>query len=259
MSQKRKRSQPTIDREAMTVSKSGPFLKQEYFNSCCGYELSLRQDVEFVVPKPLSLDLNVCTSEFIDGINPLEMLDDDDDRKIDLIALTGRSLGQIHTEIHLDEKQRNYFGQVKKEFEEYYGFIHGDFNDKNVQYKDDSLVIIDWHLSPLYERSANFDCVFRDVFWFSWALVFSSGMDVFKRKNLTRLLNQFVFSYVEQTNFPLAEIRKYTLLEIDELRELNMPSTKNARPFKAYLRAKKGRYVRNYLSNLVRNYWLNLS
>ena len=240
----------------MTISKSGPFLKQEHFNSCCGYELSLRQDVGFVVPKPISLDSDVFTSEFIEGINPLQSLDDEDARKIDLIALTGRSLGQIHTGIHLDEEQRNYFGDVKKEFEEYTGFIHGDFNDRNVQYKDKSLVIIDWQLSPHYDRPANFGCVFRDVFWFTWALVFSSGLSVFKRRNLVRLLDEFVSSYVEQTKFPLAEIRKYILQEVDEVRELNMPSTKNAQTIKAYLRAKKGRFVRNHLSNVFKNYWL---
>ena len=240
----------------MTFSKSGPFLDHEYFNSCCAYELSLRQDVQFVVPKPISLDSGVFTSEFIEGINPLAELDDEDDRKIALVALAGKSLGQIHTSTRLNEEQRNYFGDVKKEFEDYYGFIHGDFNDKNVQYKDDCLVIVDWQLSPLYDRSANFACVFRDVFWFTWALVFSSGLSVFKRKQLIRVLDEFVFSYVKQTNFPVEEIREYILQGVDEVKELNMPSTKNARTAKAYLRAKKGRFVRNYLTNVFKNYWL---
>ncbi len=134
------------------------------------YELSCISKT-FRVPKVLCHDysMGILKLELIENIRPISTLLQNRKKFKKIISITGECLAYIHDELSLQEESVFRFTKEKniEIDEESNAFIHGDFDVYNVQYDfiDESVVILDWSLSPLMDSLANYESRYWDISW----------------------------------------------------------------------------------------------
>ncbi len=200
-----------IDFKHRVVTKQGPsdIIALEERMTKEAYKLSCRCK-EFIVPKVLSYDPSDCKIEleFIDNLVPVYKFLSDNSRMKKIAAKLGKSLAIIHNELSLDSE---YIVRLPSSLDivdsrESDAFLHGDFNPSNVQINmnDDSLVILDWSLTPLICTQSNYGPRYWDVTWMI------NGLFVFEPYKIISNYNQrkqfadvFLENYLNLTNYKL--------------------------------------------------------
>ncbi|KPL77317.1 hypothetical protein ADN00_09320 [Ornatilinea apprima] len=140
----------------------------EIASSISAYSLAKRSGL-FSVPEVLEFDLeaNEIVFEYIQNISPVGSLLHHlgDEKLAEIFFRVGQILRYIH--LSLEPDCGRYLIPKSIDFEGWKTFLHGDFNLINVQYDllRDHIVILDWSLTPLLKKSANWGTHFWDIAW----------------------------------------------------------------------------------------------
>lgn len=170
------------------------------------YELS-RNCKTFRVPQVISYDsfTGELELELIENIKPIyTLLPGSNDMLKKIVSTAGECLALVHSELSFEKKdiiripgELDIDDDGKNDV-----FFHGDFNLSNVQYdfRDNSLVILDWSLTPLFGVSANYGPRYWDIAWMVNALFAFRPYKFFSRCNERRVLADiFLKSYFKSS------------------------------------------------------------
>jgi hypothetical protein len=147
--------------------------------------------------------------EYLHDLVPLRSIKKKPELMTLLIEKAAKALVYIHDNFKLDKRDIVLLPlEIEMPGKEIpRAFLHGDFNTDNVQFDPASqgLVILDWSLSPLFDKPATWGTVYWDVLWFARGILglrYYMDYHLAFRHNLVRI---FMEQYQEHSGYKLVE------------------------------------------------------
>ncbi len=157
----------------------------------------------FQVPKikDYSLEQNWIDFEYFENIIPLKKLLNDKTPLKKIIPSVAQCLAQIHDNLDLGEENKYVIpSEISFGVEEInFVFLHADFNLENVQYdlSTEKIVIIDWSLTPLLDKSANWGTRYWDICWMINSIIVMPPFVLSRNAFRESLADSFIKNYLE--------------------------------------------------------------
>jgi len=143
--------------------------------------------------------------EFINNIHPLKDVLHNHNELVELIPKIGKCLAFIHNNFQLNEKVELPLEINLPDQKNSFVFLHGDFNLNNVQYRvcDKEIFIIDWALTPLFPKSANWGTFYWDICWMINSIIAEYPLNFYRNKYREQLAILFIINYMKHSTLKI--------------------------------------------------------